>query len=72
MFHLTYDALGVKVSGTLQVCDGCAISKEKLRAAKKKMFTRAKKARENIFVDTNSSLPESLSGNRYWIGVVDD
>ena len=46
--------------------------KKKLRAAKKKMFTRAKKARENIFVDTNSSLPESLSGNRYWIGVVDD
>ena len=27
--HLTYDALGIQLIGTLNVCDGCAQLKEK-------------------------------------------
>ena len=41
LFHKTYNALGVKLTGTIQVFDGCALSKAKARAASKKTYTRA-------------------------------
>ena len=69
---LTYGALGVKLTGTLQACDGCARSKEKARAFRKKTHTRTSNPGERIFVDVNVPLPDSSIGNRYWIGVVDN
>ena len=71
MLCLTYDALGVKLTGMLEVCDGCARSKEKSGAIRKKTYTRVKNPGETIFVDTPGPSPENLIGNCYWIGKVD-
>ena len=72
LLHTTYNARGVKLTGTLQVCDGCARSKEKTRAVRNKTYTRASQPVERTFVDTTGPLPEILIRNRYWIGVVGD
>ena len=69
LLRLTYDAMGVKLTGTLQVCDGCARSKSKSRAVRKKKYTRASKPGERIFVDTTGPFPEMLIGNQYCIVV---
>ena len=71
-FRTTYNALGVKLTGTLQVCDDCARSKAKERALIKNTYTRASQPGERIFVDTTGPFPECLIGNWFWIGVVDD
>ena len=63
--RLTYDALDIQLTGTLQVCDFCASSKAKTRVFRKKTYTRASKPGERVFVDTTGTLPESLVGNRY-------
>ena len=68
----TYNAIGAKLTGTLHACDGCARSKEKPRTIKKKTYTRESQPGERIFVELNVPFPESLIGNRYWIGLVDD
>ena len=68
--RITYSALGVKLTGTLQVCYGCARSKEKSCAARKETYTRASHPGEIFFVDTTGPFPDSLIENRYWIGVV--
>ena len=39
LMRLTYDALGIKVTGVLEVYDGCARSKTKLHAFIKKTYT---------------------------------
>ena len=70
--RITYNALGVKLTGTLQVCDGCARSKEKYCAARKKTYKRVSNLGERTFVATTSLFLESLISNQYWIGVVDD
>ena len=72
LLRLTYNALGVKFTGTLQVCDGCARSKEKERATRKKTYKRESKPGERIFVNTTGPFPKSLIHNRYWIGVLYD
>ena len=68
----TYNALGVKLTGTLQLYDGCTQSKAKARAVRKNTYTRVSQPEERIFVDTTGPFPESLIGNRDWIDVVDD
>ena len=70
LLRITYNDLGVKLTGTLQACDGCTRPKEKERAVRKKTYTRASHPGERIFVDKTGPFPESLIGNRYWIGVV--
>ena len=72
LLRLTYVALGVNLTGMLQVCDGCARSKAKACAVRNKTYTRASKLGERIFVDTNGPLTEILIGKQYWIYVVDD
>ena len=64
--------MGVKLTGTLQFCDGCSRSKEKSRSVRKKTYTRASNQGESVFVNTTGLFPESLIGGRYWIGVIDD
>ena len=39
---------------------------------RKKMYTRVSNPGESIFLDMNGPFLESLVGNGYWIGVVDD
>ena len=72
MFCTTYNALGVKLTGTQKKFDGSARSKEKERAARKKTYTRASHPGESIFVDTTGPFPDSLIGNWCWIGLLYD
>ena len=69
--RLTYGALGVKLTGTLEFCDDCARSKAKVITVRKKTYALATKTRERNFVEMNGPFPEILIGNHYWIGVVD-
>ena len=68
----TYNALGVKLKYTLNVCNGYARYKAKAHAVNKNTYTRASQPGERIFVDTNGPFPEILIGNWYWIGIVDN
>ena len=72
LLRTTYNSIGVKLTGTLQVCGICASSKEKVCAVRKKTYTRASQPGERIFVDTTGPFTESLIENWYWIGIVDD
>ena len=72
LLYITYNALGVKLTGTLQVCDVCARSKSKSHAVINKTYTRVSNSVESICVDTTGPFPESLIGNWYCIGVVND
>ena len=54
---LIYDALGVKLTETLEVWGSCPISKSKVLAVRNKMQTRATKPVERIFVDTIGPFP---------------
>ena len=40
LLRTTYNALGVNLTRTLQVCDGCARSKAKAHAVRKNTYTR--------------------------------
>ena len=71
-FRITYNALKVKLTGTLQVCGGCARSKTKERAVRKKTYTRASRSGEGIFVDRTGTFTEILIGNWNWIRLVDN
>ena len=64
LLGITYKALGVKLTGTLQVRYGCAQSKVKACADRKNIYKIASQPGESIFVDKNSTFPESLIGNR--------
>ena len=68
---LTYDALGVNLTGNLQVCDICARSKSKARVVRKKTYTKVSKPGERVFVERTGSFKKSLIRYRYWISVVD-
>ena len=70
--RLTYDDLGVKLTGTLEVFDRCARSKAKAYAVINKTYPRATNMGEIIFVDTTGPFPEILIGYRYWNFLVDD
>ena len=72
LLRTTYNALGFKLTGILQFYDGCARSKAKSRAVRKKTYMRASQPVERICVDTTGPFPETLIVNRYWIGVVED
>ena len=72
LLRTTYNALVFKLTCTLQVCNGCARFKEKSRAIRKNTYTRASYPGEMIFVNTTGPFLESIIGNWYWIGVVDD
>ena len=65
LLRTTYNAIGVKLTGTIKFCDGCARSKAKSLAVRKNTYTRASQLGERIFVDTTGPLPQSLIGDRY-------
>ena len=69
---LTYDALGIKLTGTLEGCDGCARYKSKERAVRKIKYTQETNTGKRIFVDTTDPFPKILIKNRYWIVAVED
>ena len=69
---ITYNTLGVKLTGKLQVCDGCEQSMAKSRAVRKNTYSRVTQPGERIFVDMTGPFPERLIGNWYWISIVED
>ena len=72
LLRLTYDDLGVKLTGTLEVCDRCARLKAKAYAVINKTYPRATNMGESIFVETTGPFPENITENCYWIVVVYD
>ena len=72
LLRTTYNNLGVKLTGTIEVCDGCAQPKTKSNAVGENNYTRDSQLGERISVDKNGTFLERLIGNRYWIGVVDN
>ena len=72
LLRITYKDLRVKLTGALQVCDGCDRSKEKARAVRNKTYKRASNTGERIFVDNTGPFLDIFIGNRYWIGVVNN
>ena len=56
----------------LEVCYGYAGSKTKAHSDRKKTYTRASNPEEGNFVETIAPFPESLVGDWYWIGIVDN
>ena len=65
------DALGVKLTGMIQVCDGCARSKARACTFIEKRYTQDKNPDVIIFAYTTAPFPKGLIGNRYWIVLVD-
>ena len=71
LFRINYYPLRVKLTGTLQVCGGCARSKAKACTVRKKTYTRASQIGESSLVNTTGPFPESLIGKQYCIGIVE-
>ena len=65
LLRITYNALGVKLIVTLQVCNGCAQSKAKARAVSKKTYMRASQPGESVF-----GHKWSISGEFDWESVL--
>ena len=57
LLRITHNALGVKLTGTLQLFGGCARSKAKARAVKKNTYMRALHPGESIFVYVTGPFP---------------
>ena len=69
---ITYNYLGVKLTGTLQVSDGCSRTKSKSRAVRKNTYTRSSQPGKRILLDMTGPFLEILIVNSYCIGVVDN
>ncbi len=63
---------GIRLTGNLSVCEGCAYGKAHQRPVKKFTQSRASLPLERIFVDTSLLPNKSLGGSKFWIMVVDD
>ena len=72
LLPLTYGALGVKLTGMIEVCDSFERSKVKYHTVRKNKYIRDTNLGEIVFVNTTDPLTENLMGNRYWIGAEDD
>ena len=68
---ITYNAIGIKLTDTLQACDRCTSSTVKSRVVSKNTYTRVSQPLERIFVETAGPFSKRLVGNWYWIGVVE-
>ena len=68
---ISYNALIVKLTGTLQFCGGCAEYKAKAPSVRKNTYMIVSHPGENIFVYRTGPFPESLIANWCWIGIVD-
>ena len=63
---------GVKLTGKLSACEGCAYAKARQKRVQKNTNTKAEKPGERIFIDTAGPFHETPSGTRYWTQMVDD
>ena len=72
LLRITFKSMGIKLAGVLKPCDGCCRANAKARSVRKVTNTVANNIGERLFVDTSGPYPESASGNRYWVCIVDD
>ena len=72
LLKTTFNELGVKLTGELKACDGCCRANAKAKGVSKQSTTIAQKIGERLFVDTSGPYPETESGNKYWVCLVDD
>ena len=63
---------GIKLTGSLDTCDGCSRAKARAKNLNKTTNIKATKPGERLFLDTSGPYPVSTGGNRYWIKIVDD
>ena len=71
LLPLTYDDIGVHLTGAIEIYDGCACLKKNIICLGRKHMHGQKYGR-NIFVDRIGPFAESLIGEGYCIGVIDD
>ena len=62
----------IKLTGNLEVCQGCNLSKEKRKVIKKVTNTKETKPGELIFVNTSGPYTKTSIGSQYWFKTVDD
>ena len=72
LLRVTFNALGVKLTGNLVPCDGCCRANAKAKGVRKWTTTSADSIGERLYVDTSGPYPETESGSKYWICIVDD
>ena len=70
--HVTFKALGVKLTSILKPCAGCCRANAKAKGVHKSTKTVVSETGERLLIDTSGPYPESVEGNRYWICMVDD
>ena len=72
LLRITFKSMGIRLTGVVKPCDGCCRANAKAKSVRKVTNTVAKNIGERLFVDTSGLFPESASGNRYWVCIVDD
>ena len=68
----TVRQLGIKVTGRLGYCDGCAGGEGIRKAVAKSTSCRAKKRMQRLFADLAGPMQKSAGGAQYCLMIVDD
>lgn len=66
------DAFGIKVTGTMELCDACALAKGKQKNVAKETTTTSSKPGERLYIDISSVNAVSIGGSKFMVMVVDD
>ena len=63
---------GIKVTGTMELCDACALAKGKQKNVSKEAATIASKPGERLFIDISLVSAVSIGGSKFMVMIVDD
>jgi hypothetical protein len=72
LLNKTAKEFGIKLTGELTPCEGCAYAKSRQKRVQKNTNNKADKPGERIFIDTAGPFHETPGGTRYWTQMVDD
>ena len=62
----------INLTGTLQVCEACLLTKAKQKPTKKSTDTKSQKPGERLFIDLSWVNSTTQRVNKYWLVIVDD
>jgi hypothetical protein len=68
----TAGKFGIKISGKLSPCFGCAQAKARQKNTAKLPITPATKPGERMFLDLSGPFEKSIAGSKYWLKMVDE
>jgi hypothetical protein len=68
----TASVYGIKVTGTMELCDACALAKGKQKNVGKETTTIAAKQGERLYIDIGSVKAVSIGGSKFMVMIVDD